>query len=93
MTVTEGSHVNSQIVNSQVADELLKIKGVEASFVAGQDQSGATVVSARSLGDINVQVIMERFGGGGHLNTAGAKVDMKPEEILAEIEDFFKTSQ
>ena len=93
MTVREGSHVNSQIINSRVADELLKIKGVEASFVAGQDQSGATVVSARSLGDINVQVIMERFGGGGHLKTAGAKVEMKPDEILAEIEDFFKTSQ
>ena len=93
MTVREGMHVNSQIVNSQVADELLKIKGVEASFVAGQDQSGATVVSARSLGEINVQVIMERFGGGGHLNTAGARVEMKPGEILAEIEEFFKTSQ
>ena len=93
MSVYEGRNVNSQIVNSQVADELLKIKGIEASFVAGQDQSGSTVVSARSLGDVNVQVIMERFGGGGHLNTAGARVDMKPEEILAEIEDFFKTSQ
>ena len=93
MTVYEGRHVNSQIVNSQVADELLKIKGVEASFVAGQDQNGSTVVSARSLGDINVQLIMERFGGGGHLNTAGARVEMTPEEILAEIEDFFKTSQ
>ena len=96
MTIHEGRHANSQIVNSQVADELLKIKGIEASFVAGQDIDGYTVVSARSLGDINVQLIMEKFGGGGHLNTAGAKVEMSPEEILSQIEetleDFVKTS-
>ena len=97
MSVYEGQNVNSQIVNSQVADELLKIKGVEASFVAGQDINGQTVVSARSLGELNVQLIMEKFGGGGHLNTAGAKVDETPEEILALIEEevktFVKTSQ
>ena len=57
------------------------------------DETGETVVSARSLGAINVQRIMEHFGGGGHLNTAGARVQLSPEEILAEIEDFFKTSQ
>ena len=93
MSIYEGRNVNSQIVNSQVADELLTIKGIEASFVAGQDQNGETVVSARSLGGINVQRIMEKFGGGGHLNTAGARVSMTPEEILAEIEEFFKTTQ
>ena len=93
MSIYEGRNVNSQIVNSQVADELLTIKGIEASFVAGQNEKGETVVSARSLGNINVQRIMERFGGGGHLNTAGARVDMTPREILIEIEEFFKTSQ
>ena len=93
MSIHEGQNVNSQIVNSQVADELLTIKGIEASFVAGQNQFGETVVSARSLGSINVQRIMEHFGGGGHLNTAGARVSQSPEEILAEIEEFFKTSQ
>ena len=93
MSIHEGKNNNAQIVNSQVADELLTIKGIEASFVAGQDQNGETVVSARSLGTINVQRIMEQFGGGGHLNTAGARVDMTPEEILAKIEEFFKTSQ
>lgn len=93
MSIHEGQNVNAQIVNSQVADELLTIKGIEASFVAGMDETGETVVSARSLGAINVQRIMEHFGGGGHLNTAGARVQLSPEEILAEIEDFFKTSQ
>ena len=82
MSICPGQNSNSQIVNSQVADELLTIKGIKASFVAGQNETGKTVVSARSLGDINVQVVMEKFGGGGHLNTAGAQVDMPPEEIL-----------
>ena len=78
---------NAQIVNSQVADELLTIKGIKASFVAGCDDMGRTVVSARSLGDINVQLVMERFGGGGHLNTAGAQVEDSPEEILVKIRE------
>lgn len=85
ISVCPGQNHNAQIVNSQVADELLTIKGIKASFVAGQDSQGRTVVSARSLGEINVQVIMEKFGGGGHLNTAGAQVEISPEEILEEI--------
>ena len=52
-----------------------------------QDENGQTVVSARSLGDINVQVVMEKFGGGGHFNTAGAQVDMMPEQILRQIKE------
>ena len=87
MSICPGRNSNSQIVNSQVADELLTIKGIKASFVAGQNEVGKTVVSARSLGDINVQVVMEKFGGGGHLNTAGAQVDVTPEEILRLIKE------
>ena len=87
MSICPGQDSNAQIVNSQVADELLSVKGVKASFVAGQDENGQTVVSARSLGDINVQVVMEKFGGGGHFNTAGAQVDMMPEEILRQIKE------
>lgn len=87
MSICPGQNPNSQILNSQVADELLTIKGIKASFVAGQNECGRTVVSARSLGDINVQVIMEKFGGGGHLNTAGAQVDDTPEEILIKIRE------
>ncbi len=85
MSICPGKNPNAQIVNSQVADELLTIKNIRASFVAGRDSCGRTVVSARSLGDINVQLIMEKFGGGGHLNTAGTQVDMSPEEILMKI--------
>ena len=86
MSICKGQTLNTQIINSQVADELLTIKGIEASFVAGVNEKGETVVSARSLGNINVQYIMEHFGGGGHMNTAGMKTDISPEEILKQIE-------
>ena len=90
MSICPGQNPNAQIVNSQVADELLTIKGIKASFVAGQDSQGRTVVSARSLGEINVQVLMEKFGGGGHLNTAGAQVEISPEEILEQIRNILE---
>ena len=93
MSICEGQTINTQIVNSQVADELLTIKGTVASFVAGRNEDGVTVVSARSLGDVNVQTIMEHFGGGGHMNTAGTKTDLSPEEILAQIEEYIKTTE
>ena len=93
MSICSGHSINTQIVNSQVADELLTIKGTVASFVAGRNEEGQTVVSARSLGDMNVQTIMEHFGGGGHMNTAGTKTDLAPEEILAQIEEYIKTTE
>ena len=81
-SICGGENVEAQIINSQVADELLNVKGVKVSFVAGLDNEGYTLVSARSLGEVNVQVIMEDIGGGGHLTTAGAQVDIPPEEII-----------
>lgn len=84
-SICAGLNAEAQIINSQVADELLNIKGIKASFVAGRNMKGETVVSARSLGDINVQVIMEKLGGGGHLTTAGAQVDCSPEEAIEKI--------
>lgn len=85
MSICQGRNPNAQIVNSQVADELLTVQGIRATFVAGQNEHGKTVVSARSLGEVNVQVIMEKLGGGGHLNTAGAQVEMTPEETLGKL--------
>jgi len=84
-SICDGLNAEAQIINSQVADELLNIKGIKASFVAGRNIKGETVVSARSLGEINVQVIMERLGGGGHLTTAGAQVECSPEEVIEKI--------
>ncbi len=93
MSTCGAQTINTQIVNSQIADELLTIKGARASFVAGRNEDGVTVVSARSLGNMNVQTIMEHFGGGGHMNTAGTKTDLSPEEILQQIEEYIKTTE
>ena len=64
---------NAQIVASQVADMLLDVEGVQVSFVLFNSDDGVGV-SARSNGDINVHVIMEELGGGGHQTAAGAQV-------------------
>lgn len=90
LSICREQHPNIQIINSQSADELLDIKGIKASFVAGRDDTGRTTISARSLGDINVQVIMEQFGGGGHLTTAGAQVDIAPEEVMEKLREIFR---
>ncbi len=64
---------DSQLLAAQVANELLNIEEIKASFVVYPFKDGAAV-SARSLGDVNVQVLMEKIGGGGHLNIAGAQL-------------------
>ena len=61
------------IVGAQAANELLNIRGVKASFILTEYQN-QIFVSARSIDEINVQIIMERMGGGGHLNTAGCQL-------------------
>lgn len=61
------------IVGAQAANELLNIVGIKASFVLTEYQ-GKIYVSSRSIDEINVQLIMERLGGGGHLNVAGAQL-------------------
>lgn len=66
--------LNSSIVVAQAADELLNIKGVKASFVLSP-HDGKIVVSGRSLGDVNVQLILEKLGGGGSITIAGAQVE------------------
>lgn len=86
-SVSHGHHPDIQVINSQAADELLSVKNVRASFVAGRDEKGTTVISARSLGEMNMQTIMEKLGGGGHLTTAGAQVECSPEEALQKIEE------
>ena len=62
-----------KIVAPQTADELLNIDGVDASFVM-YDYGGEISISARSLGKINVQLIMEKMGGGGHQTMAGTQL-------------------
>ncbi len=65
--------VETQIIVAQAADELLNIKGVEAAFVLSV-VGNRTIISGRSLDKINVQIILEKLGGGGHITIAGAQV-------------------
>ena len=62
------------IIGAQAANELLNIRGVKASFVL-TDYQGKIYISARSIDEVNVQIIMERMGGGGHLNTAACQME------------------
>ena len=65
---------NGQIIAAQAADSLLRVENVRMSIVVFQLKEDVVGISARSTGDLNVQVIMEAFGGGGHQNVAGAQV-------------------
>lgn len=83
---TEGLESPTEI-GAQAANELLGINGIKASFVA-TEYNGKIYISARSIDEINVQVIMERLGGGGHMNIAGAQLDdVSPERAIAIIKD------
>lgn len=65
---------NPTVIAAQVANELLDVRGVVGSFVL-VDINGTIYISARSKGDVNVQLSMERMGGGGHMNIAGAQIE------------------
>lgn len=86
---TKESDPGMQVLVAQAADELLGMKGVEAAFTAGRG-ANATMISARSLGKVNVQTIMEALGGGGHLNVAAAQVQESPEEAIARIVSYMR---
>ncbi|EFR31890.1 DHH family phosphoesterase [Eremococcus coleocola] len=81
------NQVIDNVIASQSADQMLTIKGVEASFVIYKRQSleedqSVIGISARSLGTINVQTIMERLGGGGHLSNAATQIyDKTMDEV------------
>lgn len=87
ISVCPGEGIESPtIVGAQAANELLNIVGIKASFVL-TDYNGKIFVSARSIDEINVQLIMEKIGGGGHLNVAGAQLkDCSMEEAILILE-------
>ena len=68
------------VVGAQAANELLNIAGVKASFVL-TTYNKEVYVSARAIDEVNVQVMMEKLGGGGHINIAGAQVKESIEEV------------
>ncbi|MBR6887442.1 MAG: DHH family phosphoesterase [Selenomonadaceae bacterium] len=69
---------NVQAIAGQAADGLLRVEGVRMTIILFQMKNDMVGISARSSGDLNVQVIMEKFGGGGHQNVAGAQVKNVP---------------
>ncbi|MBE7029811.1 MAG: phosphoesterase [Ruminococcaceae bacterium] len=85
-----------QTIVAQAADELLGVTGITASFVICGMEGGEVIISGRSLGSVNVQVILEKLGGGGHMTIAGAQLpDTTPEavrkELKATIDDYLET--
>ena len=84
IAVAAVDHTVGRVTAAQAADELLNISGIDASFVLFPDADGERVViSARSMGDTNVQVVLEKLGGGGNAATAGAQVPSgSVEEVL-----------
>lgn len=71
--------ISNYVLTAQAADELLNIKGIQASFVIAKVNEDS-YISARSLGDINVQVILEQLGGGGHYTMAAAQIKNSTQE-------------
>lgn len=93
----EEGQVFEQILIAQAADTLLTMTGINASFVICERQDGKIGISARSLGDVNVQVIMEKMNGGGHLTNAatqlsGVSVNEAEAQLKDVLDDYFEGS-
>lgn len=78
----------TNVMLAQSADLLLTLKGIECSFAIGYLEEGKVGISARSLGNINVQLIMEELGGGGHLANAATQIEgVSLDEALERLND------
>ncbi len=85
ISVYDKADSNSNVICAKAADELLTISDITASFVIG-NLGNKICISGRSIGDINVQLILEKLGGGGHITLAGAQVEgMTIEEVKQEL--------
>ncbi|MET1181634.1 DHH family phosphoesterase [Peribacillus simplex] len=89
--------VHNQVLIAQAADTLLTMDGVAASFVMAKRSDDTVGISARSLGDINVQVIMEMLNGGGHLTNAATQqvcsIDEAESRLKAAIDEYLEGGQ
>lgn len=93
ISVYEEEDEDANIVCAKAADELLTISNITASFVLGK-LDNKICISGRSIGDINVQVILEKLGGGGHITLAGAQVESTDiyevkQELINRINEYF----
>ncbi len=94
IALAQVDHTVGRVTAAQAADELLNIAGIEASFVLFPSED-KVMISARSMGETNVQVILEALGGGGNGATAGAQVPSQDvaevaRQLVAEIEKYFE---
>ncbi|MGN7327380.1 DHH family phosphoesterase [Bacillus pumilus] len=92
---SDSSEYYDQITIAQTADSLLSMSEVEASFAVARRDDNIVCISARSLGDINVQIIMEALDGGGHLTNAatqmyGITIEEAVEQLKAAIDEYFE---
>ena len=93
IAICEPGAEEPQLVAARAADELLKVKGVKAAFTLA-DMGDYINISGRSYGLINVQLILEQLGGGGHLTMAGAQVRGKTaEEAVALLKDCIRPEE
>ena len=85
ISIYDKEDTDANITCAKAADELLTISNITASFVIGK-MGDKICISGRSIGDINVQVILEKLGGGGHITVAGAQIEgMTQEEVKQEL--------
>jgi ribosomal protein L9 len=93
LTLLEPEDITDRVQLAKTADELLEMDNIIAAFAIGFISKETVAVSARSINNFNVQVIMEQFGGGGHMNNAAAQIkDTSPEEIASKIETIISES-
>ena len=88
---------DTSLICAKAADELLTIGNITASFVLGTMEN-QICISGRSIGDINVQVILEKLGGGGHITLAGAQwenmtISEAKQELISKIEEYFSEKE
>lgn len=83
------NEVNNTVIVARAADELLGISGIDVCFVLCEINNAITI-SGRSTGEVNVQVILEELGGGGHMNMAGAKVNGTMDEAVYMLKEAIK---
>ena len=93
LAVAEPNRKYSQLMIAQVADTLLNMTNIMASFVIAERPDGLIGISARSLGQMNVQVVMERLGGGGHLTNAATQIDGTLEEATNRLKKVLEEMQ
>lgn len=94
----EDNKIYDPIITAQAADTALSLEHVDASFALTRRSKDVIGISARSMGNVNVQVIMEKLGGGGHLSNAatqikGVTVEEAKDKLLAAINEYLKENE